>query len=516
MSTAWSIALLVATMAWCTVATSLAGSADIGDKPDLARVYLIYAGPYASSPSSAFGHLFLGLEPTTPTPPTLWNVVGFSALATDENPVRYFFTGIFGGYLGCFRTQEFHEVHREYGALEDRDLWFLPIRASRAELSALASRITEVEGQARPYSFFQRNCAYYMLELLSEVLSDVPPPQGAVSPIEVFDLLAQRRGGNDVYFRASLTEVLRDGVASSSRAFRDHLTQRSWTELVTDQRWVDTLPIQERSLLHRLAAARLLHSSDPPTSSVVEGVQHLRVLNSFGSSAIAAPTRSLGATVDTPEFHSYARGSAAWQSNREEGTSVQLRFRPGVHDLDEDWVGHRPINTLELLTLEIGILPRTQTVRVEEFCLFAQRSMPAHDSVAPSNAWCFNSAFRRGTFRESRVGEVVLEAGVGRRLHLPSLGSLHGFVLGTVHGSSMVHVRALPGIELGYLTPVTRQIRGGLDGTVYRGLGDHLREPPPYEVESWLSTSLGGLNLLTSWRVTRFVSAAKVQISTYL
>ena len=49
--------------------------------------YLAYAGPYSGSPSSAFGHIFLVLARSPEDPLPLWEVVTFTAVTHDVDPV---------------------------------------------------------------------------------------------------------------------------------------------------------------------------------------------------------------------------------------------------------------------------------------------------------------------------------------------------------------------------------------------------------------------------------------------
>ena len=132
----------------------LAGSGQGSTENSQGPVYLVFAGPFSSSPSSAFGHLFLVFQSDLDLPLPLWDVVSFNAKVLDEGPLRFYFIGITGGFLGSYKTIPFHQQAREYEVLEDRDLWLYQLRLSSQDRDNISATLAEVEIEQVGFGIF--------------------------------------------------------------------------------------------------------------------------------------------------------------------------------------------------------------------------------------------------------------------------------------------------------------------------------------------------------------------------
>src|SRR5690242_18400045 len=127
-----SIALVLALSVWASP------SADAqGKERNYGPAYLGYAGPYSASPSSSFGHLFLVLAEKPDDPPLLWDVITFTAVTFDADPLRFVMVGMLGGFPGRYSRRKFHQQAREYELLNDRQMWLVELRLSPAQRSSI-------------------------------------------------------------------------------------------------------------------------------------------------------------------------------------------------------------------------------------------------------------------------------------------------------------------------------------------------------------------------------------------
>lgn len=395
-------------------------------------VYLAYAGPHAASPPSAFGHLFLALPGDPEEPVPLWEVVSFAAQADDVGPLRFAAIGILGGFQGRYERRQFHELSRDYQLLEDRDLWLLEVKLSADERRALAGELERVGQDRYAYTFFGKNCAHYLQALLAAASSHIPAPQGITSPTGVMQVALESGLAGSTYMRPAvssrvhrLAERLPVDVATSVR-------RQEWSALAADTAWISVRTSSERQFLQEYFSWKAQADGQALSDTVSAGLDLLRGLNAQ-QAPVQGTSRGarLGRPIQAPRFHRYTRVSAGYVS----ADKLTLRLRPGSHDVLDSWEGHRPVNTLELLTLEVSAdshRDRFRT-RLEEFVLFSQRSLNPSTRLRPQASWMLEAVARReGVFAPSTMNSAM-RFGLGH-----TKGVADGvFVFGLVTGATV-------------------------------------------------------------------------------
>lgn len=430
--------------------------------------YLVYAGPYSSSPSSAFGHLFLVLAEDAQVPPPLWSVVTFNAVTFDADPIRYLTIGVAGGFLGRFDRFAFHQKTREYEVLDDRDLWLLELRLDGGERAALEEVIRRVSGGWFPYSFFQRNCAHYLQAVLSEATGAVPPPSGVVSPAEVFRDVQRSGIGGAAYHRPSASRRIDALASEAAPELRRRLRTADWTAAAADLEWISGLSRSERLLAQEVFALRSLEAGAALPAATSEGLARLRLLNAEPrahdaeeSGALALGARGPGVPIPAPEPHGYPRVRLVYAAPREGTARVHLRFRAAMHDESEPWLGQQPASTMELLAVEASSPVDRAEVRLESAVLFAQRSLAPSSWTRTRGSWLLEALARRdGLFGEAPL-HVEARAGLGKTLKLPLDTYVHGLVTVAGVGAFGEGAALAPGVEVGFVSLASRRWRLG-------------------------------------------------------
>ncbi|MBT5876634.1 MAG: DUF4105 domain-containing protein [Candidatus Latescibacteria bacterium] len=431
-------------------------------------VYLVYAGPFSTSPSSSFGHVLLVQSPSPDTPVPMWDALSFTAETHQAGPLRFLTVGIMGGFLGHYRRLKFYQKTRDYQTLEDRDLWLLELTLTDEQHKLLAASL-ERKGDLRyPYTFFHRNCAYYIQTVLADVVQSVPYPRGMVSPIEVYRLAANSDAAGGHFFRPAESTQVRNRLLALGDSTAQIVLRSEWQTLATNYSWLRDLNHKERLIIHEYLEWRTLRLNTVPADEVTEGLKLLRRLNaeSMGSPLADRRRNVIGAAISPPRFHQYGKVTASGQIGGDH--RLGLRYRPGVHDLTDPWEGHRPINTMEALALEISVSAwdRPSSLRLEEFVVFSQRSLSPVDAISAKRSWLLDVAVRRPSTDSELKGSVRYGTGYAKQI-LRSGVHMHALLGGSLE-SSIARTTVAIDLQGGISAIIGRTWSGGLE-TEWRG-----------------------------------------------
>lgn len=460
-------------------------------------VYVAYAGPYSTSPSSAFGHLFLILQPNAEVPVPLWDVVSFNADTEGAGFLRFFVVGIKGGFLGTHKTIKFHEKVRDYEVLEDRDLWLVRLRLSEQERADLQEALTSVEGRRFPYKFFSKNCAYYLQLLLSNALSSMPAPSGNVSPVSVLELTIKLGLAEASYYRPSLSQRLAHNVRALSPLVAKRLDDVAWQDLAMDHDWLHSLGAADRAIVQEFFNLESLTMEQPLDQKAREGLALLRVLNASAPThpvPIVAAT-SPGQPIAAPDFHSYGRltASTSFLCGRE--SSISLRYRPALHEVNDPWLGYRPVNTLETLAFVVSGTPGLSRVWIQEFSLFSQRSLSPLGRFSSNPSWTFDIGMKRGGLFDASSMHAGFLAGRGWTASPASNSYAYVLLTGAVRGTRHHAMTFAPGCQIGLLYLAREDWRCGAQWDWEFAAAETSRDFG--SVDAWFRRDLGA-----AWGVT--------------
>lgn len=131
-------------------------------------VTLVHSSAYPNSPPSMFGHTFLRINSKSKRSHLLDYGVNYSAQAgEDENPLKFAWLGLTGGYSGQFGIVPYYTKVNEYVHSESRDLWEYDLNFSPEETHFLLLHLWELDRVAQfNYYFIDQNCSYKLLNLI--------------------------------------------------------------------------------------------------------------------------------------------------------------------------------------------------------------------------------------------------------------------------------------------------------------------------------------------------------------
>lgn len=130
------------------------------------KLYLVFAGPYPSSPTSSFGHIFILLKPKSEKPFLLWDAIDFSADISNYSTLEFFYRGIFSSLEGKYKIIPFYEKLREYTFIESRPLWLFEIEMTENESFEFLAEVNSKLGKEFKYKFSNANCASEIYRLI--------------------------------------------------------------------------------------------------------------------------------------------------------------------------------------------------------------------------------------------------------------------------------------------------------------------------------------------------------------
>ena len=374
--------------------------------------------------------------------------------------------GITGGFLGRYSEAAFHNQVRHYEILEDRDLWFLQLDFTQDQRAALNRHVSENSSHFYPYLFFTKNCAYYIQEVLSRVINDVPAPSGPTSPVGVMELISDLGVANACYFRPSLSRHLRAESRKITSATLATLCDSDWPELASDQEWITGLTSSERGVVQQYIYYKSLRSKAPPDSSSLKGIELMRVLNALDSKLVDANVDkdNLGEERAFPAFHSYTKVIVSAESHGESDIRIGVGLRPAIHDMEDPWVGFRKLNTLQMMSVDLSRSLHDADLRLERLTLYSQRALIPVSLVVNDPSWCLElQAERKGVFGSDKLNWVT-RGGYGRTWEPVSGSFFYALLSGAVVWASDETVSLAPGIIAGAALVGARSWRAGVDG----------------------------------------------------
>lgn len=310
------------------------------------HIGLVFASAFIGNPASSSGHLFLVLKARAGPPAPLDSVVNFSAHTADGLSPREKVLGLTGGLEGRFSLAPYYLKRREYGAIEQRDLWTYEIAVPPQWMTTLLLHIWELIPIRFSYFFLSENCAFQMAALLDTVVSDRRVTEGLGSVVLPVDVIRR------------VVEVFRPDAPHFEPAPRTHLNtlmahlhpwQIAQLDCLTDPRCdLDLTKVAEPVL----TAGRYQEESDPSRHLQIP---HRRILDEVIRRRTAvepAPAFETQWVNGAPEtghgVHRLGVGFG-WPA------ALQLEARWALHDHLDQGMGHSADGDVEFLRLRVGL-----------------------------------------------------------------------------------------------------------------------------------------------------------------
>ena len=431
-------------------------------------VTLVFPSAYLNNPASMFGHTFLRIDRKGQTEQTriLAYTINFAADVPEGEGALYPVRGIFGAYQGYFSTIPYYMQIKEYGDIENRDMWEFPLNFTEDQIRWMLMHVWELGNGYFDYYFFKENCSYHLLSLLEVADPDLSLRAQFVVwtvPADTIRLLTEypELVGEIIYRPARSTKI---------RRLRDRLSavEREWVGAVTDD------PIVERSegfsklSVHRQAFILDMASDylqfqgmrDESNADLYRD-RNQKVLLARSRRRIPSPQVSFEPETSPPsQGHGTSRVGlgVGWRGGE---VFEEVTLRAGYHDLLDPDPGYTPDAQIELLDVRLRHYEKREQFRVERVTLANIVSLSPMDALFHTPSWKFKGGFQ--TIKRDRCGLCSnwnFNGGIGAALE------------GDLLGRTVLFTFAEMDANAGEAYEEGHRIGGGLTAGVVANLGE--------------------------------------------
>ena len=307
-------------------------------------VTLVFASSYLNSPSSMFGHTLFRIDPANVDSGSKWlsYAVNFGAeLNAEDNSLLYAYKGLFGGYPGFFSIIRYYEKIKEYGRIENRDLWEYNLNLTPEETRRMVTHLWELRNVDFDYYFFDENCSYRLLELLEVARPGSSLREGfgtRAIPIDTVRAVIAADFVGSISYRPSVATKLEHNV---NQLPKDHQVL-AWkvAHRIIEPNAPELMDLTATARGNILATAyeyqRYLELENPRTKEASNySLDLLKTLSKLPVEQTAPPTP----TVSPDEGHKTLLFGAS--GGLHDGTGfADLRLRMSYHDLTDHAAGY--------------------------------------------------------------------------------------------------------------------------------------------------------------------------------
>lgn len=445
---------------------------------DAGSITLIFPAAYLNNASSMFGHTLLRIDAKDRSrqPDLTASAINFAAqVEAGDGGVAYALKGFFGMYPGYFTLMPYYEKVTEYNELESRDIWEYPINFNSTELQRVVWHLWELDRVRLDYWFFDENCSYQLLALLSVGRDDLDLTRGfslKALPVDTVRALAE----------AELLNNQGNYRAAFATRLGYYAPQLSTEEIALARQLAhDGVPPAELSIPSTANAARVyefafdwlnfrfMRENLPRQQTAPQLYRLLAARSQAGKSYLVPPSMP---DVAPHQGHDSARwGLGAGVRNGE--AFLSLQGRASYHDRFDPVEGYLPNAEIRLFDLELRVFEGRRKVEPWRFTLLEVGNYLPSSPVFSLAAWRVVAEAERTdtTLSFTDSWRSRLAGGYGRTFGSGESLMAWTFLNGELEGGpqaggeqSAREWAAGAGVNVGVLWAPIRPLRLGLDG----------------------------------------------------
>jgi hypothetical protein len=409
---------------------------------------LVFASAYLNNPSSMYGHTLLRVDARGQDEHTrlLAYAINFAADTDEKNGLVFAVKGLLGGYPGTFSVLPYYLKVREYGDLENRDLWEYELELSPQEVERVLRHAWELLPAYFAYFFFDENCSYHLLGLLQVARPELEltaPFRLWALPSDTVRELARTPGlVRKVTYRPANSTIIERRIAGMPAEERRMARDLGIGKADAASAPLGALPAERAAAVLETAYDYLTYRRASGEHDVADpqALAHELLLE---RNRIDAPSQAprIEPGVRPDEGHGTSRASLG--AGRRRGESFQeLAYRPTYHDIVDDDSGYARGAQIEFFDVRVRHYEGSGT-RLERFTPIDIFSIAPRDEFLHPKSWGVSAGWRRMPIRGGGEPLVAaLDAQVGGAWRLPG-NSL-------VYAMAQASARAHHDLEQGY------------------------------------------------------------------
>ncbi len=420
-------------------------------------VSLIFPSSYMNNPSSMFGHTLLRIDPhpNSGSVNFLSYAINFGAITSGEVlSARYIYKGLTGGYPGRFSLLPYHKKIKDYGKIENRDIWEYELDFTQQEVERMLLHLWEVGDNDFEYYFSTQNCAFRILELLDiarpslALATDYP---GQVIPADTLRSLIDREMVLSVHYRPSTFTSLKsemDKLNADERQLVELISQD--LDFTQDQRYLSLNLNRQAKVLDAAFRFRRYQDIDQPRSRG-KATQALALLSKLNSLGVTVSPTYLKLPRQPHSGHETSRISVGWDEFDSSGGGF-LEFKPNYHDLLDDPDGYPFGSQIDFFSTQLR-WQEGAGIELQEFDMFDIRSFAPRDSFFKHNSWRIRLGIEHHRRFDGQPYVTFFEGGGGLAHQWRSRDLFYALATGRLeyNESYQQNLSPLVGFEFGYL-----------------------------------------------------------------
>jgi Domain of unknown function (DUF4105) len=388
-------------------------------------ISLIFPSAFLNNPASMFGHTLLRLNQNGQTEQSqiLAYTINYAADVPPGEGWSYAIKGLTGGYQGKFSTIPYYLKIKEYGDIENRDLWEYQLNFTKEQIRWLLMHTWELRNAAFDYYFLKENCSYHLLSLL-----EIADPNLHLRdyfyvwtvPADTVRVLQEQPGlVSDIDYRPSRNTTLKrkwDQLSNEEHRWVQQIIQNN---SVMKSEAFNNLPPDQRTYALEVASDYFRYQSVTDRENIEmyrKANQQILLARSQITDVKTRKARIDPFTTSPEKGHKTSRigVSMGW---REDEVFEELNIRAGSHDLLDPDAGYQPGTQIELLGLTIRHYERRNQYRIERFTLANIMSLNPIDSLGNTPSWKFSTGLQTLRFDScSLCRNVNVNGGIGGAL----------------------------------------------------------------------------------------------------
>lgn len=366
---------------------------------DAASITLVFPSAYMHNPASLFGHIFLRIDQKgrTAQSPLLGYAINYSAHTGGSNPFEYVVYGIGGGFEGDFSLKPYYEMVKEYGDLENRDIWEYQLNLTDAQIQRLLMHLWELENSFFDYFFFKENCAYHIIALIEIAVPELHFTdrfRAWTVPADTVRFLAAQPGLiKQVTYRPAPSTQLQQKWETLSAEERMVFTQILRDPTTTTTPTFTNLAPARQTFLVDLAIDYLQYQRVTKKQQSDSGRDQIHVLLLARS---RLPTESaefsLQPFVTRPDLgHGSLRAGFGFGWQRGDWF-MEFTARAGYHDLLDPAQGYTPDAQIAVLDVRLRHYPERNRFHLERLTLVDMLSLSPLNALFLAPSWKVRAA----------------------------------------------------------------------------------------------------------------------------
>lgn len=386
---------------------------------------LIFPAAYLNGPSSMFGHTLLRIEPADERAnlPLITYAVNYAAnVRESDNDVAFAFKGILGGYPGIMAIVPYHEKIKEYGEIENRDIWEYELNLNKSEITQMLRHAWELKDLRSAYYFFDLNCSYLILNLIETAREDINLTdyfRYKVIPIDTVRVVVDAGLVSDTKYRAAAATQLAQRYETLKPDQREQVKN-----ILDDQ---PDLSHVEKKIQSREDYARILEvvydayryqAFQTPGERDQNAEYNLALLNARSQQEVKNIWPDIVIPQVKPEQgHKSGRLAVGYERNtikNESQDKLLLKVRPAYHDLLDPAQGFPVGAQINFLDFIFAYNMDSDEVDVDQVTIIDILSLtPSHDLFDPVS-WRVDFGYERRNLYNANINVLQVSPGFGK------------------------------------------------------------------------------------------------------